>query len=181
MRLPLLHSCLLAACLATRVEAFFEGTGRGGSLFGKGDKTTYRDGYASSVYMWKKKDAETATTTTTTTRLLASRQFRDVEDMLDSFREDLVLINFMAINCGPCRLQKKELSTVSQALGGGLQLLAIDTNRWPTVSSRFEVGKLPCLLALKDGQVLFRIEGFTKAEDVVERVRSVQEQYQSVQ
>jgi hypothetical protein len=55
-----------------------------------------------------------------------------------------------------------------------LQMLAIDTNRWPSVTSRFEVAKLPCLVAMKGGEILFRIEGLTTAEDVVERVRAVQ-------
>lgn len=117
--------------------------------------------------------------TTTSTALYASRhQFRNVEEMLDTFEGQMVLINFMAINCGPCRLQKKELASVSRAVGNDLHLLAIDTNRWPSVSSRFDVGKLPCLVAMKNGQVLFRIEGFTKAEDVVAHVRSVQKQQQ---
>jgi thioredoxin-like negative regulator of GroEL len=57
---------------------------------------------------------------------------------------------------------------------GDLQMLAIDTNRWPSVTSRFEVAKLPCLVALREGQILFRIEGLTTAADVVERVRAVQ-------
>ena len=113
-----------------------------------------------------------------TTALFASRQFRNVDDMLDSLREDLVLLNFVAVNCGPCQLQKKELASVSQTFVGedDLQMLAIDTNRWPSVSSRFQVGKLPCLVALRDGQVLFRLEGYVKAEEVVARVRSVRQQ-----
>ena len=108
--------------------------------------------------------------------LYASRQFRDVEEMLDSFHEEMVLINFMALNCGPCKLQKKELASVGRAVGKSLHMLAIDTNRWPDVSSRFEVGKLPCLVALRNGQVLFRIEGYTKAEDVVAQLQSAQQQ-----
>jgi len=110
------------------------------------------------------------------TALYASRQFRDVEEMLDSFHEEMVLINFMALNCGPCRLQKKELASVSRVVGKSLHMLAIDTNRWPDVSSRFEVGKLPCLVAMRNGQVLFRIEGYTKAEDVVAQLQSAQQQ-----
>lgn len=116
--------------------------------------------------------------TSTTTALLASRQFRNVEEMLSSFHDqDLVLINFMAVNCGPCRLQKKELKTVSRSVAD-LHMVAIDTNRWPSVSSRFDIGKLPCLVALSKGQVVFRLEGYTAAKDIVAQVKSVQHQHQ---
>ena len=94
--------------------------------------------------------------------------------MMEAFREDeLVLINFGAVNCGPCRLQKKELALVQRRLPPKVHLLAIDTNKWPAVGTRFSVGKLPCLVALRNGQVLFRLEGYTTADEVVARVQAM--------
>ena len=174
--LLLLLAFLASTCLHISL-AFHERVGRGNSLERKPKIQTSSDAAAAPQVLMalarhrRHQDA-------TSTALFASRQFRNVEEMLDSFHEELVLINFMAVNCGPCKLQKKELAAVSRAFGRDLHMLAIDTNRWPSVSSRFDVGKLPCLVAMKNGDVLFRLEGLTKAEDVVAQVRSVQQHRQ---
>lgn len=150
--------------------AFHERLGKSG--FGRSASIRKADYYVMLQSLGKGRLSTPSKNKNDATTLYASRQFRNVEEMLDSFHEELILINFMAINCGPCRLQKKELASVSHAIGNDLHLLAIDTNRWPSVSSRFEVRKLPCLVAIKNGKEVFRIEGLTKAENVV---RSLQE------
>jgi thioredoxin 1 len=99
-----------------------------------------------------------------------SSKFKNIEEMLDTFRAEPVLVSFTSGNCGPCQLQKKELAAVSQIVGSGFKMFAIDTEKWPNVGSRFKVGKLPCLVVVKEGEVLLRLEGLTKAEDVLSRL-----------
>lgn len=109
---------------------------------------------------------------TCSSRLCASFKFKNVEEMLDNFREEPLLISFTAINCGPCKLQKKELQAVSKLVGAKFNMVAIDTDRWPRIGTKFSVGKLPCLVVLKNGVVLARLEGLTKAEVVADQVRA---------
>jgi thiol-disulfide isomerase/thioredoxin len=112
------------------------------------------------------------TTSENTSTQLSSSIFRNVEDMLDAFAEEPVLIYFTSVTCGPCRLQKKELQSVRDMVGAesAIKVIAIDTKKWPHVGSRFSIGKLPCLLFMKDKQELVRLEGLTKAEVVMEKV-----------
>jgi len=114
-------------------------------------------------------------TQSTSTRLQASVQYKNVEQMLDNFRDEPVLIAFTAINCGPCKLQRKELQSVQRDLLSqrGLTMVSIDTDRWPKVGSKFQVGKLPCLVAVQDGEVLLRMEGLKTAEEIASNVRSI--------
>jgi thioredoxin-like negative regulator of GroEL len=65
------------------------------------------------------------------------------------------------------------LAAVSQVVGSDFKMFAIDTEKWPHVGSRFKVGKLPCLVVLKEGEVLLRLEGFTRAEDVLSRIKPI--------
>lgn len=89
--------------------------------------------------------------------------------MLDAFRDEAVVIYFTSVTCGPCKLQKKELSTVHMLLGANsLKVLSIDTEKFPHVGSRYNIGKLPCLLLMKDKEVILRLEGLTKADVLVE-------------
>jgi thiol-disulfide isomerase/thioredoxin len=99
-----------------------------------------------------------------------SSKFKNIEEMLDTFRAEPVLLSFTSVNCGPCKLQKKELAAVSEIVGSGFKMFAIDTEKWPNVGSRFKVGKLPCLVVVKEGGVLLRLEGLVTAEEVVSRL-----------
>ena len=103
--------------------------------------------------------------------LNASLQFKNVEQMLEKFGDEPVLIVFTATNCGPCKLQRKELSSVRQNLQ--FTMVAIDTDRWPNVGSRFHVGKLPCLVGLKHGEELLRLEGLRSADEIISNMRSL--------
>jgi hypothetical protein len=53
-----------------------------------------------------------------------------------------------------------------------MKVLSIDTEKFPHVGTRYEIGKLPCLLFMKDSKVLLRLEGLTKAEALVEHFHS---------
>lgn len=97
--------------------------------------------------------------------------------MLATYQQEPVLLAFTAINCGPCKLQKRELLSVrrmlgEQMMGDNLTMLAIDTEKWPQVGSRFQVRKLPCLVVVRDKEVLLRMEGLTKAEDIAAQLRA---------
>lgn len=98
-----------------------------------------------------------------------SLKFKNFDMMLDAFRGEPVLIYFMSMVCGPCKLQSKELANVKKLMGeSALPVLAIDTERFPHVGARYGIGKLPCLLFVKDREILLRLEGLTKAEDLVQ-------------
>jgi thiol-disulfide isomerase/thioredoxin len=109
----------------------------------------------------------------TTILYSSSLKFKNFDMMLDAFREEPVLIYFTSMTCGPCKLQKKELSTVHMLLGANaLKVLSIDTEKFPYVGSRYKIGKLPSLLLIKDREVMFRLEGLTKADVLVEHFHS---------
>ena len=147
----LIHIVLLLIGQEGRVFAFHDVTIRGGS----------RSGQRTNVLQHPH-----------VTRLHCSAaSFKNVQDMLDSFHEGPLLISFHAVNCGPCRLQRKELRSLSR-LVPEFRMVSIDTNRWPQVGSHFSVGKLPCLVIYKDGEVMDRLEGLVMAEDLAQMVRT---------
>jgi thioredoxin-like negative regulator of GroEL len=97
-----------------------------------------------------------------------SLKFKNFDNMLDAYSNEPILVYFTSLSCGPCRLQTKELrSAMSDA--PWTTVLAIDTERFPHVGTRYDIAKLPCLLLLVNGQVLHRLEGLTLAHDVVEQ------------
>lgn len=94
--------------------------------------------------------------------------------MLDAFAGEPVLVYFSSANCGPCHLQRKELVALRKASSDleRLKIVAIDTEKWPHVGSRYQIRSLPCLMVVKDKEILLRLEGLTKAEDLAEQMHT---------
>jgi len=111
------------------------------------------------------------------TSLQASVKFKNFEEMLGAFRENLILVNFHASWCGPCKLMKKELAEVSDIVGDRVKLFTVDTDRWPKLGARYEISGLPTIVIFKDGEICDRFEGVEKAEDLVRRLETIMVDY----
>ena len=93
--------------------------------------------------------------------------------MLDAFTGEPVLVYFSSVNCGPCHLQRQELAALRKINNQhleGLKIISIDTEKWPHVGSRYHIRSLPCLLLVKDREVVLRLEGLTTAEDLAHQM-----------
>ena len=66
----------------------------------------------------------------------------------------------------------RELEMVNAELQGKLQIIKIDTEKYPELASQYQVYALPTLVLFKNGQPVERIEGALKAKEVVNKVQS---------
>mmetsp|Transcript_128120 Transcript_128120/g.370908 ORF Transcript_128120/g.370908 Transcript_128120/m.370908 type:complete len:152 (+) Transcript_128120:112-567(+) len=106
------------------------------------------------------------------TSINAAMKFKNFEQVLEKFNEEPVVIYFSVKKCGPCKLMKKEISTVKKMVGDEFKIFSLDADMWPQVGSRFEISRLPTLVVFQEGEVKLRLEGVNSAESVVEMVRS---------
>ncbi|CDN15181.1 Thioredoxin [Richelia intracellularis] len=103
--------------------------------------------------------------------MATKKQFNSFEEMLSS--SDLpVLVDFYADWCGPCQLMARELEMVNAELQGKLQIIKIDTEKYPELASQYQVYALPTLVLFKNGQPVERIEGALKAKEVVGKIQT---------
>ena len=69
-------------------------------------------------------------------------------------KEGLVLVDFWATWCGPCRMQAPILEKLSQELSEDeLKILKMDVDENPNTARTFGIMSIPTLLFKKDGQV----------------------------
>ncbi len=68
-------------------------------------------------------------------------------------REGLVLIDFWATWCGPCRMQGPVVEQLAEECGAAVKVCKIDVDAEPVLARRFRVMSIPTLVVLKDGQV----------------------------
>eukprot|EP00963_Diacronema_lutheri_P003004 scaffold241_cov340-Pavlova_lutheri.AAC.25 len=97
-------------------------------------------------------------------------KFASFEDLLQGSNVP-VLVDFYATWCGPCQMMGPILSEVQRNLTGALQVVKIDTEKYPTLASKYGIQALPTLVLFKRGSPVDRIEGVLESKQLTERVR----------
>ena len=97
------------------------------------------------------------------------KQFSGFQELLEASPTP-VLVDFYATWCGPCQVMSPILEQVGANLRDRLQVVKIDTDRYPTIASEYQIQALPTLVLFKDGQPVERIEGVVNANQLVQHL-----------
>ena len=82
-------------------------------------------------------------------------------------KEGLVLVDFWATWCGPCRMQAPILEKLSEELSEDeLKILKMDVDENPETARAFSIMSIPTLLFKKDGQVVKQVAGVHTAAQI---------------
>ena len=71
----------------------------------------------------------------------------------------LVLVDFWAPWCGPCRAIAPVLEKLVEGEGDRVSLVKINVDESPELAARYEVRAIPTILFFKDGKVVDRVVG----------------------
>ena len=72
----------------------------------------------------------------------------------------IILVDFYAPWCGPCKKMKPELEQLEKENAGKLKVLRIDADQNPDLAAALKVDALPVVLIYKEGQQLKRLDGY---------------------
>ena len=82
-------------------------------------------------------------------------------------KEGLVLVDFWATWCGPCRMQAPIIEKLSQEFSEDeLKILKMDVDENPETARAFGIMSIPTLLFKKDGQVVKQVAGVHTAAQI---------------
>jgi|SRR5690554_3898597 len=80
--------------------------------------------------------------------------------------EQLVLVDFYATWCGPCKMMPPILSDLKKRIGDKAKIITIDVDKNPQVAKKFQVQSVPTLIIFKNGKVQWRQAGVVPAKNL---------------
>ncbi|WP_153122935.1 thioredoxin [Peribacillus tepidiphilus] len=82
--------------------------------------------------------------------------------------EGLVLADFWAPWCGPCKMIAPVLEELDAEMGDKVKIVKVDVDENQETAGKFGVMSIPTLVVLKDGQVVDKVVGFQPKEALAE-------------
>ena len=85
--------------------------------------------------------------------------------------EALVLVDFWAEWCGPCKLVAPVLEEIASEYEGRVRVRKLDVDENPAVSRRFEIMSIPTLMLFKDGVAKKRLIGAKGKQQLLQELQ----------
>ena len=81
------------------------------------------------------------------------------------WRQSLVLVDFFATWCQPCKMMHPVLQQVKEVLGDRIRIIKIDVDTHAALSQQYQIQSVPTLMLFRKGEALWRTSGaMPKAE-----------------
>mmetsp|Transcript_29530 Transcript_29530/g.78543 ORF Transcript_29530/g.78543 Transcript_29530/m.78543 type:complete len:162 (+) Transcript_29530:21-506(+) len=81
-----------------------------------------------------------------------------------------ILVDVMAVWCGPCQLMAPQLEEVAKRLEGKCRVLKVDSDEEPDVANTLQIRGLPTILLINDMSIIMRAEGALMADELEQLV-----------
>jgi thioredoxin 1 len=84
----------------------------------------------------------------------------------------VVLVDFWATWCGPCKAQGPIVEQVAKQVAGKAKVAKLDVDSAPTIAKRFNIEAIPTLVLFKNGKPVKQFVGLTNADKLIAAISS---------
>ena len=81
--------------------------------------------------------------------------------------DQLVLVDFYATWCQPCKMMHPILTQVKDVLGSTIRIIKVDVDKYGETASQYRVQSVPTLMLFRRGEVLWRTSGVVQKADLL--------------
>ena len=82
----------------------------------------------------------------------------------------LVLVDFFATWCQPCKMMHPILKQVKDILGERIRIIKIDVDTHNTLSQKYQIQSVPTLMLFRRGEVLWRTSGVIQKAELLSTI-----------
>jgi thioredoxin len=80
--------------------------------------------------------------------------------------EKLVLVDFWADWCGPCRALAPTFEKLAEAFGNDIVFAKVNVDELPELADKFRIRSIPTLILLRSGNAVEQFVGFRSYEEL---------------
>jgi thioredoxin 1 len=84
----------------------------------------------------------------------------------------MVLVDFFADWCGPCKMLAPILKDVKEDLGDTIKIIKIDVDKNQPLAGKYQVRGVPTMLLFKNGKQVWRQSGVLQKNELISIIKS---------
>ncbi|WP_062199059.1 thioredoxin [Massilibacterium senegalense] len=84
----------------------------------------------------------------------------------NEIKEGLVLVDFWATWCGPCKMIAPVLEELDKDLAGSAKIVKVDVDQNQGTAAQFGIMSIPTLVVFKNGEMVDKTVGFQPKESL---------------
>ncbi len=92
----------------------------------------------------------------------------------DTVKSGVVLVDFWAPWCGPCKMMGPILEKVVAAVGAKAVIAKVNVDEAPELAAKYGIRSIPTLILLKDGEVAQQYVGIQQEAALVSAIEAAQ-------
>lgn len=96
---------------------------------------------------------------------------QNLEQVLKS--SSVVVVDFWATLCGPCRMLAPTVEEVSELMEGKAVVAKCNVDEVREVAMKYRIMSIPTLIYFKNGEVVDKTVGVVSKEDIVSKINSL--------
>ena len=86
--------------------------------------------------------------------------------------DKLVIVDFWAVWCGPCRMLSPLLDEVEEEMADKITVVKVNVDDADEIAMRYRIMSIPTLLFFKGGQVVDKTVGAMPKAQLVEKIKA---------
>ena len=106
--------------------------------------------------------------------LLMTDKITDSQSFIKFINDhQLVFVDFFTTWCEPCKVLDQILDRISNKLPDGMEMVKLDSDKFPRLASDYQIKSAPVLFIFKNGEIAWRMNGFMMDDDLLKILHDV--------
>lgn len=95
------------------------------------------------------------------------------DEFTSTIASGVVLVDFFATWCGPCKMLSPVLEEIDSELGDEVTIVKVDVDQDGELAAQFGIMSVPTMIIFKDGQPVRQIQGYQPKPQLLAAIQAV--------